>query len=180
MAVKNNGKNGLVLENVSKHYEDNVVLSNVNLHIRKGEFVCIIGSSGCGKSTLLNVMAGIETPSSGKVYINGIERTKSNNSQLQKLTGVVFQQDRLMEWRTVKNNVRFPLEIFHLAAKMKQKNAGIPGVLIGAAQRYTRPYPVRPRNCCAAVNIILLRAWFILINCRFNENGLCACDKKIP
>jgi NitT/TauT family transport system ATP-binding protein len=123
MDIEDNIKNGLVLENVSKNYEDNIILNDINLQVRKGEFVCIIGNSGCGKSTLLNVMAGIEKPSSGRVYINGIERTKSNNSQLQKLIGVVFQQDRLMEWRTVEKNVRFPLEIFHTAVQMKQKAA---------------------------------------------------------
>jgi NitT/TauT family transport system ATP-binding protein len=113
MKLQEINSNYLKLENISKNYEDKTILKNINLNIEQSEFVCIVGNSSSGKSTLLKVMAGIETPSTGKVYIKGVERTKSNTARLQKLVGFVFQQDCLMEWRTVDKNVCFPLEIIH-------------------------------------------------------------------
>ncbi|MDR1110752.1 MAG: ABC transporter ATP-binding protein [Deltaproteobacteria bacterium] len=101
-----------VVERISKSYGSNVVLSDLSLCLEPGEFVCVLGRTGCGKSTLLKIMAGIERPDAGRIIFRGKERAKKNTPLGQSRFGLVFQQDKLMDWRTVSGNVRFPLEIF--------------------------------------------------------------------
>ena len=61
----------LRLENLSKSYDGkNVVVNNINLHIHNKEFIVLVGPSGCGKSTTLRMIAGLENPSSGNIYID--------------------------------------------------------------------------------------------------------------
>ena len=81
-------------------------LNNVNIEVKEGEFVAVMGPSGCGKSTLLNIIAGLDTPTSGAVYIDGkkIEGTGTER-------GVVFQQYALFPWLTVLKNVMFGLKL---------------------------------------------------------------------
>lgn len=64
-----------VFENVSKQFlnQNESTLQRINLEIQTGEFVCIVGKSGCGKSTLLNLAAGLLTPSSGRILLDGKE-----------------------------------------------------------------------------------------------------------
>lgn len=94
------------VENLSKQYTqktgDLVVFENVNLTIDKGEFVCIIGHSGCGKSTILNVLAGLDSPSSGVVIMNGKEVYGPSLDR-----GVVFQNYSLLPWLSAIQNVNF-------------------------------------------------------------------------
>lgn len=98
------------ISNVSKIYKgisaDVHALDNVNLDIYKNEFICVIGSSGCGKSTLLNIIAGLDTPNSGKIEIDGNIVIGTGMDR-----GVVFQQYALFPWLTVAKNVAFGLEI---------------------------------------------------------------------
>jgi NitT/TauT family transport system ATP-binding protein len=78
------------------------VLREVDLDIRRGEFVCIIGESGCGKSTLLRMMAGLLTPSSGQVLHDGAPIRGINQA-----LGFVFQQDAVFPWLTVEGNIEY-------------------------------------------------------------------------
>jgi nitrate/nitrite transport system ATP-binding protein len=78
------------------------VFDKVDFGIAKGEFVCIIGHSGCGKTTILNVLAGLEQPSSGYVFMDGREVSGPGLER-----GVVFQGHALMPWLTVMGNVSF-------------------------------------------------------------------------
>lgn len=88
-------------------------LNNVNLEIEQGEFVAIMGPSGCGKSTLLNILGTLDTPTSGKYFIDEHEITKMNESQLshfrKKNIGFVFQSFNLIDELTVFENVELPL-----------------------------------------------------------------------
>lgn len=77
-------------------------LSDVNLSIKKGEFVCLIGASGCGKSTLLRIMAGFETASSGHVNMYDMPIVGPSPER-----GMVFQDYGLFPWLTVKENIGF-------------------------------------------------------------------------
>jgi len=77
-------------------------LRDVNLTIRKGEFVCLIGASGCGKSTLLRIVAGFETATTGTVEMYGAPITAPGPER-----GMVFQDFALFPWLTVKQNIGF-------------------------------------------------------------------------
>ena len=78
------------------------VFDGVNFEIAQGEFVCIIGHSGCGKTTILNVLAGLETASTGHVFM---DRREVAGPSLER--GVVFQGHALMPWLTVRKNIAF-------------------------------------------------------------------------
>jgi nitrate ABC transporter ATP-binding subunit len=104
----------LEIINVTKHFSHPIkgkieVLDKINLVVKKGEFITIIGHSGCGKSTLLNMVAGLDVPSSGSVCFKEQEITRPGPER-----AVVFQNHSLLPWRTVLHNVmlavnaRFP------------------------------------------------------------------------
>lgn len=95
------------VENLSKRYGDNSenVFENVNFHIAKNEFICLIGHSGCGKSTILNALAGLENATSGKILMNDEPVVKPNLKR-----GVVFQSHALLPWLTVGENIGFALK----------------------------------------------------------------------
>lgn len=87
------------IDGVSKYFGDNMVFENIDLEVKKGELLCLIGFSGCGKSTLLKMIAGLEEPSSGNIKIN------SNK------LGMAFQYSALFDSLTVKENIAFPLMV---------------------------------------------------------------------
>jgi nitrate/nitrite transport system ATP-binding protein len=99
-------KNFVSVENLSKVYPssdgDVTVFDNVNIGIKKGEFVCIIGHSGCGKSTIMNVRAGLDEPPTGSVIMDGKEISGPSLDR-----GVVFQNYSLLPWLTTLQNVSF-------------------------------------------------------------------------
>ena len=81
------------------------VFDDINFHIDKGEFVCIVGHSGCGKTTILNVLAGLDEASAGSAFMDGREvRGPSLDC------GVVFQSHALMPWMSVLGNVAFAVK----------------------------------------------------------------------
>ena len=104
------------MRNVNKTYKTGVTaIYDLNLDIKKGEFVFIIGSTGCGKSTLIKMLYREEKADSGKIIVGGIDVTKLRNSKVYKLRrklGVVFQDYKLLPKLTVYENVAFALEVF--------------------------------------------------------------------
>ncbi len=96
----------LQIEKLSKAYVPaKPVFADVSFTIDKGEFVCIIGHSGCGKTTILNVLAGLDTATSGNVIMDGKEVVGPSLER-----GVVFQGHALMPWLTVRKNIAFAVE----------------------------------------------------------------------
>ncbi|EJC80939.1 ABC-type nitrate/sulfonate/bicarbonate transport system, ATPase component [Rhizobium leguminosarum bv. trifolii WSM2297] len=83
-------------------------LSDVNLDVRKGDFVSFIGPSGCGKTTFLRVIADLEKSTSGEISINGMTPEQARKARAY---GYVFQAPALYPWRTIENNIALPLEI---------------------------------------------------------------------
>lgn len=106
------------IENVSKSYGTLNVLDKVNIEVKKGEFVVLLGASGCGKSTLINLVAGFVRPSTGRVIVNGHE-VKDVDPQC----GMVFQQYALFPWMTVLENVAFGLKLRGIAKKERHEIA---------------------------------------------------------
>lgn len=94
----------LILDGVTKIYPaqagPNVVIKDVNLTLKQGEFVCVIGHSGCGKSTMLNTVSGFATPDQGEVRMRGQKITKPGPDRM-----VVFQNYSLLPWMTAYDNV---------------------------------------------------------------------------
>lgn len=92
----------LTVDNVTKKYDQKIALKDANLSINKGEFVAIVGMSGSGKTTLLRMIAGLESPSSGKIFQENKPITAINQQ-----ARVMFQDDRLLPWMTVIENLTF-------------------------------------------------------------------------
>ena len=106
----------LVVEGVSKTYDDLLVLNQIDLTADEGQTVCIIGPSGCGKSTLLRLMGGLEEPSSGNIKTRGLPPSDCLNA----LT-FIFQDFSLLPWRTVESNISLVLEDPPISSKEKQE-----------------------------------------------------------
>lgn len=99
----------LRLENIRKTFGAGEVLKDVDLEINQGEFFSFVGPSGCGKTTLLRIIAGLETPTSGKVFINDQDFT--NVSPQKRNIGIVFQNYALFPHMSVFENVAYGLQI---------------------------------------------------------------------
>jgi len=102
---------GVIVENLSKAFpkEDGDViwaLKDINLEIRDEEFVCLVGPSGCGKTTLLRIIAGLESPTTGRVIVDGNVVTGPDPRR-----GMVFQEYSLFPWQKVIDNIAFGLEM---------------------------------------------------------------------
>lgn len=108
----------IVLSNLNKIYSSKSnhfhALQDINLSIAQGEIVAVIGKSGAGKSTLIRCVNLLEKPTSGSVYVNNVELTTLNATQLREARhriGMVFQHFNLLSTRTVFENIAFPLEL---------------------------------------------------------------------
>lgn len=97
----------LKIANVSKVFDKTVALNNVDLEIQAGEFVCLLGPSGCGKSTLLRLIAGLDRPSSGKIYIG--DRDVTNLPPSRRNFGIMFQSYALFPNLSAFENVAYGL-----------------------------------------------------------------------
>lgn len=96
----------LKVERLAKAYQaSKPVFADVSFEMAQGEFVCIIGHSGCGKTTILNVLAGLDTATSGHCFMDGREIAGPSLER-----GVVFQSHALMPWLTVRQNIAFAVK----------------------------------------------------------------------
>lgn len=110
----------LELKHIKKKFGNFTALEDVDLKINKGEFVCLLGPSGCGKTTLLRIIAGLEKPTAGQVYINGTDVTSLPPGK--RNFGIVFQSYALFPNMTVRQNIAFGLKKLKLSkAETEQK-----------------------------------------------------------
>ena len=101
--------NSLVINHLNKKFDVDKkqveILKDINLTIKKGEFITIVGHSGCGKSTLLKIIAGLVGYSEGEIIRNGKPVTGPDTD-----CGMVFQEHRLLPWLKIKDNIGFGLD----------------------------------------------------------------------
>ncbi|HWF61304.1 MAG TPA: sulfate ABC transporter ATP-binding protein [Nitrospira sp.] len=97
------------VDHVTKRFGAFVVLNDVSLHVQEGELVALLGPSGCGKTTLLRILAGLEKPDRGRIFLHGTEAT--NRRVTERRVGFVFQHYALFRHMTVAENVAFGLTV---------------------------------------------------------------------
>ena len=130
--------------NVEKTYKNGVnAVYDMNLDIKKGEFVFVIGASGSGKSTLIKMLYREERPTKGEIYVGGVNVAKVKNNKVYKLRrkiGIVFQDYKLLPKLTVYENVAFALEIYGLPTQEVKRKVLKALDLVGLKSR-TKSYP---------------------------------------
>lgn len=129
----------LEVYNISKSYrvkgKQLVVLQNINFQLAHREFVCLLGVSGCGKSTLLNIVAGLVSPCSGQVIIDGQVVSGPGADR-----GMVFQGYTLYPWLTVAQNVAFGLQLQNLPKRDQQERVAYYLDIVGLTS-FAQAYP---------------------------------------
>ena len=108
----------------------------LDLHIADGEFLCLVGPSGCGKSTTLNMIAGLETPSSGSVHLGGTDVTRS--SPRERDLAMVFQSYALYPHLDVRRNLSFPLDVAGLPKEERTRRVNEIAELLGITALLSR------------------------------------------
>lgn len=101
-----NSINKLIVENLKISYGDDFLIEHLNIKVKPGEMVSIIGKSGSGKTTIFNAISGLIKPDSGKIFLNGEDVTGINGK-----VGYMLQKDLLLPFKTVTENVMLPLII---------------------------------------------------------------------
>jgi putative ABC transport system ATP-binding protein len=133
----------VAIRGLGKHYVrgDQVipVLVDINLDVREGDFVALMGPSGSGKSTLLNLIAGIDKPSAGQILVAGVDIAQLTDSELAAWraahVGFIFQFYNLMPVLTAFENVELPLQLTSLARRERRERVGNALALVGLSDR---------------------------------------------
>ena len=131
------------LKNINKVYQtktiETLALNNINMDIRKGEFVSVMGPSGCGKSTMLNIMGLIDEPSSGIIEVAGKNITDYNSKAIAKFRnehlGFIFQSFHLIPDLSIIDNVELPLIYRKLSSKERRERSEEALISVGLKNR---------------------------------------------
>jgi len=129
------------LKDVTKIYEQNNVkaLDNISLDIENGEFVFIVGASGSGKSTLMKLLMREELATSGEIIVDGKNVVKLKQSEvpyLRRSLGVIFQDYRLLEDKTVYENVAFAMQVIEAPRRLMQRTVNTVLDIVGLGEKY--------------------------------------------
>ena len=128
------------MKNVTKVYENGAVaLNNINVDIRKGEFVFLVGSSGAGKSTLNKMLFREVLPSSGILTVNGRDVIRMANKEvpyLRRSLGVIFQDYRLLPEKTVYENISFAMQVIEAPRRLMQRSVNSVLDIVGLRDKY--------------------------------------------
>ena len=140
---KSLGESIVTIRDLSKIYKQGDInvtaLNRISLEIAKGEFLTLMGPSGSGKSTLLHIIAGIDRPTSGKCFVQGVDVTDLNESQLadwrNQNVGFIFQTFNLIPVLTAFENVELPLLLTKLRSKERRRMVETALDLVGLLDR---------------------------------------------
>lgn len=134
----------IVLENVSKSYSTgSPAINGISLHIKKGEFVFVVGNSGSGKSTLIKLLLKELEPTEGRITINDKPLNKIKRRQIPKFRrniGVVFQDFRLLKDRNVYENIAFAQRVVETPSRTIRRQVPVMLSMVGLAEKY-KSYP---------------------------------------
>ena len=122
---------------ITKKYDGTPVVENISLSLRKNGFISLLGPSGIGKTTLFNVLAGVDTPDAGNVYLHGEDITGISGK-----VSYMLQKDLLLEYRTVCDNVILPLVIRGERKKIAREKAAVHFPRFGLSG-YENKYPAQ-------------------------------------
>ena len=128
------------MKNVTKVYENGAVaLNNINVDIRKGEFVFLVGSSGAGKSTFIKMLFREVLPTSGILTVNGRDVIRMANKEvpyLRRSLGVIFQDYRLLPEKTVYENISFAMQVIEAPRRLMQRSVNSVLDIVGLRDKY--------------------------------------------
>lgn len=138
----------IAIEALSKSYRRGAqtvpVLTDISIHIARGEFIALMGPSGSGKSTLLNLIAGIDKPDAGRLEIDGVDITQLDETALadwrSRHVGFIFQFYNLMPVLTAFENVELPLMLTSLSRAQRRERVELALSLVALSDR-TKHYP---------------------------------------
>ena len=134
----------LLMSGVSKTYRNgSVALKNIDLHIKPGEFVFIVGPSGAGKSTFIKMLFKEVLPTTGKIYVDGVDVLALTDKEvpfLRRQLGIIFQDYRLLPDRTVYDNVAFAMQVIESPAVKTRRRVMTVLELVGLKNR-ANAYP---------------------------------------
>jgi putative ABC transport system ATP-binding protein len=135
------------LENLSKRFSKDrpAIFEGVDLELRRGEYLAIMGESGVGKSTLLNLLAGLDAPDSGRVILEGVDLSTLDDDATtllrRRAVGFVFQAFHVLPYLSVEQNVALPLDLLRVAEPERSRRTRDLLVAVGIdalAQRHTK------------------------------------------
>ena len=134
----------LLMSGVSKTYRNgSVALKNIDLHIKPGEFVFLVGPSGAGKSTFIKMLFKEVLPTTGKIYVDGVDVLALTDKEvpfLRRQLGIIFQDYRLLSDRTVYDNVAFAMQVIESPAVKTRRRVMTVLELVGLKNR-ANAYP---------------------------------------
>jgi sulfonate transport system ATP-binding protein len=109
-------QDGIVVQNLTKRYDDLLVLDDISFNVRQGELLCIVGPTGCGKTTFMNTLAKLIPATAGRILIHGEEADPYRHN-----IAYVFQESTSLAWLTVRQNVAYGMEVKNIPRPEREK-----------------------------------------------------------
>ena len=123
------------VENLTKAFDDLLVLDNVSFEVKEGDFLCIVGPTGCGKTTFLNLLTKLIEPTSGQILIDGVPADPHKHN-----ISFVFQEPSAFPWLTTQQNLEYGLKIKKIPKKEMEQRVNDIIELLGL-ERFRNAYP---------------------------------------
>ncbi|WP_158810379.1 ABC transporter ATP-binding protein [Beijerinckia sp. L45] len=151
----------LTVDALSKTYPDGTLaLSRVSIALRTGEIGIVLGASGCGKTSLLRIVAGLETPSTGQVTLDGQAIVAPHEA-----VGLVFQEPRLLPWRKIEDNIGFGLSGVSGRERWRRVGEALEHVgLLDQARRWPRDLSGGQQQRIALARALVMRPKVLLLD----------------